>query len=182
MEEISIFKCNFCFREWDEFESQRQYRLRKCCVCHDEICKTCFYNNKQKCFSCKLGNTPRFDNKCIMNTHKNIYKKTSHFVDMLENTKNNELHKYTEEQYEADLQKWASDSKYTKGQTNWTEKYAHIFKKFSGEIKEKKIVILPELLENNISIQKTEIMSATPINTDNLGITEMIGIIKTYKN
>ena len=50
MEEISIFKCNFCFREWDEFESQRQYRLRKCCVCHDEICKTCFYNkdNKQK--------------------------------------------------------------------------------------------------------------------------------------
>ena len=64
MEEISIFKCNFCFREWDEFESQRQYRLRKCCVCHDEICKTCFYNkdNKQKCFSCAWDKTPK--HKC----------------------------------------------------------------------------------------------------------------------
>ena len=117
MEEISIFKCNFCFREWDEFESQRQYRLRKCCVCHDEICKTCFYNkdNKQKCFSCHLGNTPRSKNKCIINSLN--YQKTSHFVDMLENTKIDELHKYTEEQYEADLKNWASDSKYTKGDT-----------------------------------------------------------------
>ena len=174
MEEISIFKCNFCFREWDEYESQRKFRLRKCCVCHDEICKTCFYNkdNKQKCFSCKMENTPRSKNKCIQNSLN--YQKTSHFVDMLENTKINELHKYTEEQYEADLKNWASDSKYTKGQINWAEKYAHTFKKFSGEIKEKKIVISPKLLENNISIQKTEIMSATPINTENLDITEMM--------
>ena len=116
-----------------------------------------------------------------MNTHKklpeeskNMYKKTSHFIDMLDNTKNNELQKYTEEQYEADIQKWVNDSKYTKGDTKWTEKYAHTFKKFSGEIKEKKIVISPKLLENNISIQKTAIMSATPINTENLYITEMI--------
>ena len=109
-----------------------------------------------------------------MNTHKNIYQKTSHFVDMLENTKIDELHKYTEEQYEADLQNWASESKYTKGQINWAEKYAYTFKKFSGEIKEKKIVISPKLLENNISIQKTEIMSATSINTENLDITEMM--------
>ena len=29
MEEISIFKCNFCFREWDEYESQRKFRLKK---------------------------------------------------------------------------------------------------------------------------------------------------------
>ena len=28
MEEISIFKCNFCFREWDEYESQRKFRLK----------------------------------------------------------------------------------------------------------------------------------------------------------
>ena len=117
-----------------------------------------------------------------MNTHKklpeeskNMYKKTSHFIDMLDNTKNNELQKYTEEQYEADLQKWSNDSKYTKGDTKWTEKYAHTFRKFSGEIKEKKIVISPNLLENNISIQKTAIMTATPINTENLDITEMIG-------
>ena len=70
MEEISIFKCNFCFREWDEYESQIQYRLKKCCVCHNKICKTCFYNkdNKQKCFSCHLGNTPRSKNKCIQNS------------------------------------------------------------------------------------------------------------------
>ena len=56
----------------------------------------------------------------------------------------------------------------------YLEKYAHTFKKFSGEIKEKKIVISPKLLENNISIQKTAIMSATPINTENLDITEMM--------
>ena len=53
-EDRTIFKCYFCFREWDEYESNRKYRLRKCCMCHDEICKTCFYNkeNKQKCFQC----------------------------------------------------------------------------------------------------------------------------------
>jgi hypothetical protein len=112
--------------------------------------------------------------KKILEKSKNMYKKTSHFIDMLDNTKNNELQKYTEEQYEADLQKWANDSKYTKGDTKWTEKYAHTFRKFSGEIKENKIVISPNLLENNISIQKTAIMSATPINTENLDITEMI--------
>ena len=112
--------------------------------------------------------------KKILEESKNMYKKTYHFIDMLDNTKNNELQKYTEEQYEADLQKWANDSKYTKGDTKWTEKYAHTFKKFSGEIKEKKIVISPNLLENNISIQKTAIMTATPINTENLDITEMI--------
>lgn len=112
--------------------------------------------------------------KKILEESKNMYKKTYHFIDMLDNTKNNELQKYTEEQYEADLQKWSNDSKYTKGYTNWTEKYAHTFRKFSGEIKEKKIVISPNLLENNISIQKTAIMTATPINTENLDITEMI--------
>jgi hypothetical protein len=119
-----------------------------------------------------LGNTPRSKNKCIINSLN--YQKTSHFVDILDNTKIDKLQKYTKEQYEADLQKWASDSKYTKGQINWEEKYAHTFKKFSGEIKEKKIVISPELLKNNIPIQKTEIMSATPINTENLDITEMM--------
>jgi hypothetical protein len=99
--------------------------------------------------------------KKILEESKNMYKKTSHFIDMLDNTKNNELQKYTEEQYEADLQKWSNDSKYTKGYTKWTEKYTHTFKKFSGEIKENSYS--PKLLENNISIQKTAIMSATPI-------------------
>ena len=113
--------------------------------------------------------------KKILEESKNMYKKTSHFIDMLDNTKNNELQKYTEEQYEADLQKWVNNSKYTKRDTNWTEKYAHTFKKFSGEIKEKKIVISPNLLENNILIQKMAIMTAMLINTENLDITEMIG-------
>jgi hypothetical protein len=34
-----------------------------------------------------------------------IYKKTSHFANMLENTKDIETHKYTEEQYNADFKK-----------------------------------------------------------------------------
>ena len=93
-----------------------------------------------------------------------------------------ETSKYTEEQYNADLQKWFHDTKldkkYTKGQTNWTEKYAHEFKKWSGEIRENKIDISPRLLESNISIQKTIINSATPINMENLDITEMIKKIK----
>jgi hypothetical protein len=64
-----------------------------------------------------------------------IYKKTSHFANMLENTKDIETHKYTEEQYNADFKKLFEDvkqnEKYTKGQTNYTKKYAHIFKKLS---------------------------------------------------
>ena len=94
------------------------------------------------------------------------------------NTTNKETSKYTEEQYNADLQKWFYDTKlnekYIKGQTNWTEKYTHEFKKWSGEIRENKIDISPRLLESNISIQKTIINSATPINMENLDITEMI--------
>jgi len=54
IEEISIFKCNLCFHEWDEYESNRKYRLKKCVICKEEICKTCFNNknNCQKCFKC----------------------------------------------------------------------------------------------------------------------------------
>ena len=55
--------------------------------------------------------------KKILEESKNMYTKTSHFIDMLDNTKNNKLQKYTEEQYKADLQKWANGSKYTKGDT-----------------------------------------------------------------
>jgi hypothetical protein len=104
------------------------------------------------------------------------YKKTTHFHNMVENT--NEFQKYTEEQYEADLQKWFNDTSYTKRQTNWTEKYAHEFKQWSGEIKNSKIyseISTPA----NISIQKTAIISATPINTENLDITEMIEILQS---
>jgi len=52
--EISVFECNLCYYSWDEYESNRQYRLKKCCVCHAYICKTCFFNknNKQKCIRC----------------------------------------------------------------------------------------------------------------------------------
>ena len=66
-DDISVFECNRCFHSWDDYESNRQYRLKKCCVCHMYICKTCFFNknNKQKCFRCFHGNTSKCDNKCI---------------------------------------------------------------------------------------------------------------------
>jgi len=87
-----------------------------------------------------------------MNSNKKeMYKKTSHFSDMLDNTKDIEPQKYTEEQYNADLKKWFEDvkqnEKYTKGQTNWTEKYAHIFEKFSGKTIEDKIDISSQTIE-----------------------------------
>ena len=76
-EEIAVFKCHRCFREWDEYESNRKFRLRKCTVCHAEICKTCFSDvkNKQHCFKCSYG-CPKDDNKCLINKleHRCIYK------------------------------------------------------------------------------------------------------------
>jgi len=104
------------------------------------------------------------------------YKKTTHFHNMVENT--NEFQKYTEEQYEADLQKWFNDTSYTKRQTNWTEKYAHEFKQWNSEIKNSKIYSKLST-PANISIQKTAIISATPVNTENLDITEMIEILQS---
>ena len=52
-----------------------------------------------------------------------VYGKTSHFSNWLEYTKDIEPQKYTEEQFNADLQKWVEDEKYTKGQMNSIEKY-----------------------------------------------------------
>ena len=114
------------------------------------------------------------------------YKKTTHFHNMVENT--NEFQKYTEEQYEADLQKWFNDIPYTKRQTNWTEKYAHEFKQWSGEVlpplggehstlkgEIKNSKIYSEIsTPANISIQKPAIISATLINTENLDIIEIL--------
>ncbi len=117
------------------------------------------------------------------NNKKEMYKKTSHFANMLENTKDKDIetHKYTEEQYNADLNKWFEDvksnEKYTKGQTNWTEKYAHLFQKFSGKISEDKIYISSQTLEINERNELNKqivLMSATPINTENIDITEII--------
>ena len=115
---------------------------------------------------------------------KEMYK-TSHFTNMLENTKDIETHKYTEEQYNADLKKWLEDvkqnEKYTKGQTNWTEKYAHFFKKWSNKISEDKIYISSQTLEilvRNELNKKIVITSATPINTENIDITEIIDNLK----
>ena len=66
-EEISVFVCYRCFREWDEYESNRKFRLHKCSVCHAEICKTCFFDvkNKQHCFNCFISKCPKSDNKCL---------------------------------------------------------------------------------------------------------------------
>lgn len=64
MSEISIFKCKRCFKEWDDYEDLRKYRLKNCSICHKEICKTCFNKNKQQCFECYLK---------LKNRHNNIF-------------------------------------------------------------------------------------------------------------
>ena len=70
--EISVFECKKCYKSWDDYESERKLRLKKCSICHNEICKTCFYNpkNKQHCNSCffdisKFGKVPKEKNKCL---------------------------------------------------------------------------------------------------------------------
>jgi len=50
-------------------------------------------------------------------------KKTSHFSDWLENTKDIKPQQYTEEQFSSDLSKWVENEKYSKGQINSIEKY-----------------------------------------------------------
>jgi len=111
-----------------------------------------------------------------------MYKKTSHFTDMLENTKDIKPQKYTEEQYNADLKKWFEDvkqnEKYTKGQTNWTEKYARAFEKFSGKINEDNKSQTIETLKEDEQNKKIVIMSATPLKNENVDITEMIDNLK----
>jgi len=113
---------------------------------------------------------------------KEMYKKTSHFTDMLENTKDIEPQKYTEEQYNADLKKWFEDvkqnEKYIKGQTNWTEKYSDIFEKFSGKISEDNKSQTIETLGEKKLNKEVVIMSATPIKNENINITEMIDNLK----
>ncbi len=74
--EISVFKCNRCYREWDDFEDERTLRLKKCSICHSEICKSCFYNknNKQHCLNCYLKITPKNKNMCIINRNNFVKK------------------------------------------------------------------------------------------------------------
>ena len=52
----------------DDYECDRKLRLRKCSICHNEICKTCFYNpiNKQHCHSCSFGKVSKEKNKCLV--------------------------------------------------------------------------------------------------------------------
>ena len=121
-------------------------------------------------------------------THKNLplsnndfgYKKTNHFHKSIEDTNKSieDANKYTEEQYYADLQKWSIDASYTKGQIDWCEKYAHLFKQWSGNINENKMIIMSATPINteklDITVKKEPIMSATPINTEKSDITEMI--------
>ena len=66
------------------------------------------------------------------------YDKTSHFSDWLENTKDIEPQKYTEEQFNADLKKWVQNEKYSQGQMNSIEKYflQEWIQKLSSEISE----------------------------------------------
>lgn len=72
---ITVSKCHRCFREWDIYESDIKYQLRKCSVCHATMCKSCFYtpNSKQHCLSCWLNNTPKKDNKCVCITNRQVH-------------------------------------------------------------------------------------------------------------
>ena len=73
---ISVFKCHMCFREYDDYESNRKFRLKKCSVCHAEICKTCFFDvkNKQHCFNCFISKCPKSDNMCLFYKDRRTYK------------------------------------------------------------------------------------------------------------
>ena len=66
--EISVFECKKCYKSWDDYECDRKLILRKCSICHNEICKTCFYNpkNKQHCHSCSFGKVSKEKNKCFV--------------------------------------------------------------------------------------------------------------------
>ena len=75
--EISVLECNVCYKSWDDYECDRKLRLRKCSICYSEICKTCFYNskNKQHCYSCSFdisnfGKVPKEKNKCLIGHFK----------------------------------------------------------------------------------------------------------------
>lgn len=119
---------------------------------------------------------PEIHKNLPLSNNASIYKKINHFHNLIETA--NDFPKYTEEQYHADLQKWSSDASYTKGQINWTEKYAHLFKQWSGEINENKTIIMSATPINteklDITVRKELIMSATSINTENTDITEII--------
>ena len=51
------------------------------------------------------------------------YTKISHFKTWVENTKNMEIQKYTEEEYNADLKKWFKDEKFFEKKINSNKKY-----------------------------------------------------------
>jgi hypothetical protein len=82
------------------------------------------------------------------------------------------LQKYLEEQYDADLQKYSED-KCTDPQKE--------FKKWSGTIKNKRIALMSatQILTNNLDIiNNIQMMSATPILTNNLDIVNYIEILQ----
>jgi len=75
--EILVFECKVCGNFCDDYECEGKLRLRKCSICHSEICKTCFYNskNKQHCSSCSFnisffGRVPKEKNKCLIGHFK----------------------------------------------------------------------------------------------------------------
>jgi hypothetical protein len=71
--EISVFECHLCDKSWDDYEDFRKYRMRKCCICHAEMCRKCFFsvdNPKHHCRSCQndirfRGKVPREKNEAI---------------------------------------------------------------------------------------------------------------------
>ena len=73
-DEISVFECKRCDISWDDYECFRKYRLRKCSICHSEICRICFADpkNKQHCSLCDFKirwckGVEREINQCLLN-------------------------------------------------------------------------------------------------------------------
>ena len=71
--EISIFECKKCNKSWDDYECDRNRKLRKCSICHNAICIACFNDrrNKQHCHSCffdisNFGKVSKKKNKCLV--------------------------------------------------------------------------------------------------------------------
>lgn len=122
-----------CELEWKQIQTfiSKENTPYQCCKCntywkqitfifindHENICPNC--DTHCQPFLCNPINydlvlkyiDPKYHHYLI-NDYLNenpIYKKTSHFANMLENTKDIETHKYTEEQYNADFKKLFED-------------------------------------------------------------------------
>ena len=83
--DTDIIKCNRCMKEWEIYEYQIKYKIRKCNLCHRPVCIDCMKDEKNKrlCLICDLhphkrecylcGWKPRGSSyKRLINLHKHL--------------------------------------------------------------------------------------------------------------